>query len=219
MHDDDAQSEHKPRNSGTAGRTQAFLLGSVLLSFMRSPMRIAVTASLLLLLVGCATRTVTPREYLDEQTAATITVVADPWIFTREQSNSATGERDFLNLYAIDVNRMGEHRQYLAVLQSLPDSPGANPSTPTLELHAAGHTISLQPLTEDPQKLGIAQPLAPSYTLTSKWWYFPMDKDALAAVARAQDLQVALIVDDERIPYLVWRDGSAELSELTAVLP
>lgn len=186
-------------------------------------MRIAVTASVLLILVGCtATRSVAPREYLDEQTAATITMVADPWIFTRERSDAALDERDFLNLYAIDVNRMGEHRQYFAVLQSAPvsDTSGTEPPAPVLELRSTEDTVSLQPAAQDARQLGIAQPLAPSYSLTSKWWYFPVDKDALAAIAGSQDLHAVLIAaDGKRTPYVMWRDGSAELSELTAVLP
>src|SRR5262245_32988080 len=82
-------------------------------------MRIAGAIVLALVMAGCATtRPAGPREYLDEQTAATITVVSDPWIFTRERFGAKVDEQDFLNLYGIDVNRQGDHRQYIAVLQS-----------------------------------------------------------------------------------------------------
>src|SRR5262245_7346855 len=102
-------------------------------------MRIAGAVVLLLLVTGCTmTRPVGPREYLDEKTAATITVVSDPWIFTRERFGTAVDQNDFLNVYAIDVNRQGDHRQYLAVLQSVPlkeaEAQGPAPAAPQLEL-------------------------------------------------------------------------------------
>jgi hypothetical protein len=167
-------------------------------------------------LVACAgPRPIAPKEYLDEQTAATIRVVADPWIFVRDRS-AADAERDFLNLYAIDVNRMGEHRQYIAVLQWSPplQSEGV---VPTLELRAGERAITLQPAGESPRQLGIAQPVAQSYS-SAKWWYFPVEKEALTAIARAHDLQAAFVLNDTRIPYTIWRDGRAELAELTEVL-
>lgn len=172
-----------------------------------------------LFLAACAgPRTVTPKEYLDEQTAATIRVVADPWIFTRDRTGAAADQSDFLNLYAIDVNRQGDHRQYIAMLQWAPPPESSTATLPTLELQAGERLIALQPTTEDARKLGIAQPIAESYN-ASKWWYFPVDKQVLGDIARAQDLRATFVMNDERIPYAIWRDGSAELAELTAVLP
>lgn len=204
-------------------------------------MRSFVSTVILLVFAGCATtRAVTPREYLDEETAATVTVVADAWIYSEKRARPAAasmgnrsapaaafpGEfapdnRDFLSVYAIDVNRMGSHRQYLAVLQSHPreGASGAADPTPTLELGVADQTLSLQPITEKPRALGIAQAPAETAMRGSRWWYFPVGKDILAAIAGSRDLQAALVVDGERITYEVWRDGSAELAELTAVLP
>jgi hypothetical protein len=170
------------------------------------------------LLAGCATPTA-PREYLDEQTAATITVVADPWIFVRDLTVSAEAQRDFLNLYAIDVNRMGDHRQYLAVLQWWPPArANAAESLPVLELQAPDGTIALQATAQDARQLGIAQPLATAHSAEAKWWYFPVDKKVLASVARSGKLSATLVANSERTAYVIWRDGSAELTELTTVL-
>jgi hypothetical protein len=188
-------------------------------------MRIAAALVLALVAAGCSTtRPAGPREYLDEKTAATITVVSDPWIFTREQFGSAVDANDFLNLYAIDVNRMGEHRQYLAVLQSVPLEPSTAPDAatdgpPKLELRTGEHKIVLEVAAEDPQALGIAQPIAASYTLTSRWWYFPVSKQTLTTVAGASDLTASMQTQGHRVPYVMWRDGRAAVAELTAVLP
>lgn len=172
----------------------------------------------LLMLSACASQGVTPREYLDEETAATITVVSDPWIFTGERMGALLNDRDYLNMFAIDVNRMGDHRQYLAVLQSIPP-PALAEGVPSLELRGSGQTVLLQHAAGTARQLGIAKPLAPSYSGTAKWWYFPVDKQLLGTVMRANDLQAALITTERRLAYVMWRDGSAEISELTAVLP
>lgn len=167
-------------------------------------------------LTGCAASpTTAPREYLDEQTAATITAVQEPWIFTRAQSD-ANASRDYLHLYAIDVNRMGDHRQYFAALQSAP-MEGAPP--PVLELKAGEEVVTLEAASAQPRELGIAQPIAESYTVTAAWWYFPVDKQTLAKLAAAGDPEVRLINAQGPITYVLWRDGREELSELTAVLP
>jgi hypothetical protein len=179
-------------------------------------MRAAFALVLGLSIIACSSTSVrTPREYLDEQTAATITVVKEPWIFTREVS-TASEQRDYLHLYAIDVNRMGNHRQYVAVLQSTPTQGG---SAPSLELTTAERIVALEATTAEPRELGIAQPIVESYTMTAAWWYFPVDKEQLASLANSSELQARLKVGDQRIPYVLWRDGRNELSELTAVLP
>jgi hypothetical protein len=179
-------------------------------------MRLVFSALLASFLFGCASTPATaPREYLDEQTAATITAVKEPWIFTREQ-NVGNEQRDFLHLYAIDVNRMGEHRQYIAALQS---SAADMAVRPLLELTSGGQTQTLEAVSQSPREIGIAQPIAESYTLTSAWWFFPVDKQTLATLANAGDLRARMIVGNKPIAYVLWRDGRGELSELTAVLP
>lgn len=169
---------------------------------------------------GCATNAaMTPREYLDEQTAATITVVKEPWIFTRElDAPTNLSQRDFLHLYAIDVNRMGDHRQYFALLQSLPSKTPAT-ELPKLELASDEHTMLLEATPIAPRELGIAQPIAEAYTLDARWSYFPVDIETLATLANIRELTATLHVGDEHVPYVLWRNGREELSELTAVLP
>lgn len=161
---------------------------------------------------------VAPREYLDERTAATITVVAQPWIFANERSATG-GERDFLSVHAIDVNRMGDHRQYLAVLQWWPaPATSANASSPALELQSPERTLRLQATTMSARDLGIEQPVASAYSAASKWWYFPVDKQTLAAMAQSQEWRATLSFGEERIAYIKWRDGRAELAELSDAL-
>ncbi len=182
-------------------------------------MRSVPFSILCLSLCACGTeRVVTPREYLDERTAATITVVRDPWIFTRGTVSAGSGEyRDFLHLYAVDVNRMGEHKQYVAAL--IPEQVSDVADPPQLELKAAGWSMGLQASHVETREIGIAQPVAESYALAASWWYFPVDKQKLATIANAPDFEAVLVWDDERTSYAMWRSGREELSEFTAVLP
>ncbi|HEU4601429.1 MAG TPA: hypothetical protein VFS24_05650 [Steroidobacteraceae bacterium] len=167
------------------------------------------------LLAACATtHSTTPREYLDEQTAATIKVVADPWIFSRERTSSAVDTHDYLNIYAIDVNRMGEHRQYLAVLKAWPE----NSASSTLELTTQDGTITLAPTSQSARELGIAQPIASTFAYDATWRYFPIDKEVIAKLGRSPDLRAAVTTSDTRVAYTMWRDGSAEMTELAAEL-
>lgn len=187
---------------------------------MRASARMVLLAALSAL-VACASAPDTPREYLDEQTAATITVAADAWVFTREASLAENVERDFLHIYAIDVNRMGEHLQYLAVLQSAPPEGVADgrQSRPQLHLHAADESLQFDALDTEPKALGIAAPIADSYTLTSRWWYFPADKQTLRRLSQIPAAKAEMLFPAQRLSYVVWRDGRSELAELTDVLP
>jgi hypothetical protein len=181
-------------------------------------MRLLSIVLVSVMLSGCVTPTVTPRHYLDEETAATITLVAEPWIFTGGQVTFSSKDRDYLNLFAVDINRMGTHRQYLAALVSTPPLL-SDPSQLILELQGGGQTISLRPTMDDMRKLGFSKPLAPAYSPTARWWYFPVTKDILGTVMRSKDLGAVLSAGDKRMVYSIWRDGSAEIAELTAVLP
>ncbi len=185
---------------------------------MQAGLLIALTVSI----SACSTERVTaPREYLDEHTAATITVVKDPWIFTRASVHAGSGQyRDFLHLYAVDVNRMGDHKQYLAALYSLAaESTPSSESPATLELKTRNGSISLNASTAEPKELGIVQPIAPSYALDATWSYFPVDKQTLATIANTTEMDASIVRGDEKTDYAQWRDGRDELSELTAVLP
>jgi hypothetical protein len=164
-----------------------------------------------LAIAGCATsKSVTPREYLDEQTAATITVVADPWIFTRK---NAPPQLDFFNLYAIDVNRMGDHRKYFAVVHYWPSAELLASGAPALVLSGGAKELKLAAVAETPRSLGIAQPLDKSAPSSSRTWLYPVDSATLQAIAQSRQLAAALVTEKVNAEYAVWRDGSTELSE------
>ncbi|HEY4366180.1 MAG TPA: hypothetical protein VGN07_03030 [Steroidobacteraceae bacterium] len=207
-------------------------------------MRSFTTLFVLATLAGCATQhATTPREYLDQETAATVTVVSDPWIFAGksnertlptvmddrsaaaaamagERPEFVSSKRELISIYAIDVNRMGTHRQYLAVPQALPRVSGESASAaPILELRIANQTLSLQPIAQDPRELGIAKAPVGGHGRASQWSYFAVSRDTFTSIARSPGLQATLVVAGDRRAYEIWRDGSAEMAGLAAVLP
>jgi hypothetical protein len=186
-------------------------------------LRSALLLAFVALLTGCSTaKPLTPREFLDEQTAATITVVAEPMILVGETSSPERRDLeragDYLEIYGIDVNRMGSHRQYFAVLSWFPLSQGAGTAPTALTLQLGQETLELLPANEEPRTLGISAPLAPSFSKTSVWWYFPTDAATLKKVASSPELRATVATPERHLAYVVFDDGRAELAELTTVL-
>jgi len=184
-------------------------------------MRVAVSISLFLLLAtGCATSN-GPRQYLDEVTAATVTVTAKPWVFVANDPNAVFDKRGYLSLYTLDVNHAGSHQPYFAAMQSSFDVglPNEKSSPPTLEIQANGQTLVFHSTPQDPRQLGLAQPLEQPFASQSRWWYFVVTKQDIAAVAQLQAPQILLTSGDVRFTYVEFRNGSKELRELAAALP
>ena len=191
-------------------------------------MRAIMVAGLLTVLGGCATTSSQqPREFLDEQTAATITVVAQPLIFVdttpqavrleRDRGLAAGSSRDYLELYGIDVNRMGTHRQYFVVQQWLAEK--TLPGDAVLELQTSEGPVVLRSTGEEPRQLGVSAPIAQGFSKSSRWWYFPTDTATLRKVAAASALDATLVIADKRIAYTIFSDGRAQLGELASALP
>lgn len=187
----------------------------------------------LTVLGGCATSAppTAPRQYLDEQTVVTVTTVAtsidlvnaasrglDRWRRDRNSPKHKEQELDLIELHGVDVNRMGTHVQYLAVLKWLVPKELAGAS-PELTLKVDDESIELRYPELDARKLGMSQPLGPSFSSNSQWWYFPMNTATLAKIANATQLSAQLTFGDQVTQYVLTNDGRAQLIGLTNALP
>lgn len=193
----------------------------------------ATVLSLAFLLCGCASTnpSTAPRQYLDEQTAVTVTTVAasidlvnaasrgsDRWRRDRNSPKHREQELDLIELHGVDFNRMGTHVQYLAVLKWLVPKELAGAS-PELVLKVDSDSLELRNPELDARKLGMSQPLGPSFSSTSQWWYFAMDTATLARIASATQLSAQLTLGDQVTQYILTSDGRAQLGELAQSLP
>lgn len=189
-------------------------------------MRATAILFLVTFLAACVTPSMAPREFLDERTAATITVVAEPVIFVgasslaaridRPRSDFGAANRDYIELYGIDVNRMGSHRQYFVVQKWL---GGQADASAVLALQTGEGTVELTSTAEDLRELGLSGPIARGSSRASQWWYFPTDTATLRRVANAGSLAATLTVGDQRLAYELFSDGRAQLGELASALP
>ncbi len=72
--------------------------------------RVAASAATVNLLIGCAVTPdpQSPREYLDQTTAATVIIVARPMVFAHEKPELAVHMRDYVTLAAATIDRSGK---------------------------------------------------------------------------------------------------------------
>ena len=167
--------------------------------------------AVVVLLAGCATPLPGggEREYLDQQTAATVTVGAPALVFARERPDLAVHARDYLTLVPVDVNRSGAHAQYFVGYawstidkRSLADEP-AMPSR--FELVADGRRI---PLVQHPgslHELGLGEPPVPPPARSATLLVAPASREQQDFVLSAADVRAVLVRDQGSERYELWR--------------
>jgi hypothetical protein len=156
---------------------------------------------------------------MDDETAATVTAVARPWLFVAD--TSAPGGRtsgDLLNLHALEINKAGDHRLYLAIQQSSFDKQPVLTSNPILKLIAGDSIFSLTALQESPRQLGLSKPLDSSMHRSSQWWFFPLTKDELAAIANSEALKASVELDQAPVAYVEFENRMREFAEFAKAL-
>lgn len=167
--------------------------------------------AVVVLLAGCATPAPggAGREYLDEQTAATVTVGAPALVFARERPDLAVHARDYLTIVPVDVNRSGAHAQYfVGYAWSTIDkrSLAGEPATPSqFELVADGRRI---PLVQHPgslHELGLGEPPVPPPARSATLVVAPASREQQDFVLSAADVRAVLVRDEGSARYELWR--------------
>lgn len=159
-------------------------------------------------LAGCAASApVAEHEYLDEVTAATVTIGTPVLVFARERPELAVHARDYLTLVPVDVNRAGTHAQYFvgyawSTIDKRSVADGAA-SQARFELVADGRRIALVPHEGSLRELGLGEvPLqAPS-------------RSAALLVASATREQQQYVADAAELRAVLVRAGASERFDL-----
>ena len=151
-----------------------------------------------------------PREYLDEQTAATITVVAEPLLFALPRPELAANVRDYVTLAAAAVNRNGKVSYVLiAYFWSTVDPrlrPEPLPSPEPLVLQADDRRIELALRGHSAHEAGIGEPvLAPPGTAVTPNVY-GTDLATLRFVTEARHLTLLADSGGTALSYELWED-------------
>jgi hypothetical protein len=179
-----------------------------------------VAVAMFLLAVGaCASRPSDgTRQYLDERSAATVTVSQESLVFARERPELAVHARDYLTLVPIDVNRMGTHVLYFyGFVWSTIDKRGASASeegTTRFEIVADGRRIPLVPVEATPRELGLAEPPVRAPSGSARLLIARTDRQTLNLLAGAGELRAAELRDGVSESYELWSGNPGSLLAL-----
>jgi len=180
---------------------------------------------LMLTLVGCGTAP-TVKSWLDPVSSATITAQTQPLIVARDEQTRSNSERDFAQLAAVEVNRMGERRLYLVVVlwsserRTLTERDEFEKSFARVELRIADRSTTLARHQGDIAELGVGQSPLPLPIPGTQQLFFPIERVDLNALASSNRVQlVALGQPDAPQLYEEWQDGRRSLNDFLGQLP
>jgi hypothetical protein len=162
-----------------------------------------------------------PHSLLDRSTGATILLSDSAWTLALEQPALAAHARDYIALYAAEINIAGKRRHYLAAFfwsTVLGRGDFAGP-VPEITLRADDRVLHLKPAAANPRDLGISRwPLklpGPDARLA----IYEVDVALLRQLSVARQVQVRPETDPTLPPELwfeEWRDGRKAFGEFTA---
>jgi hypothetical protein len=183
------------------------------------------TLLFLLTLIGCSSAP-TVKSWLDPVSAATITAQGEPLIVARDEQMRSTNERDFAQLTAVEVNRMGQRRLYLvAVLWTSAQQTRAardefEKSFERVELRMDDRSFTLARHQGDVTELGIGQSPLPLPVHGTQQLFFPIERADLTTLANSNRVQlVALGRPDTPLLYEEWQGGRRSLNDFLEQLP
>lgn len=178
-----------------------------------------------LLLAGCSVSPA-PRTWLDSATAATLTAQSAPLVLARDEQMRAVNVRDYAQLGAIEVNRMGERELYLAIVfWSTIDRPQNEheqlaAAFARVDIQADDRTIGLARAQGSPHPPGIGTRPFPHPAPGAQDAYFPIDRSELQAIARSRHLSLTTRGHArDSIRYAEWRGDREGLERFLAALP
>jgi hypothetical protein len=179
----------------------------------------------LLMLTGCVTQP-SVKSWLDPVSMATITAQSDPMVLIRQEKRRTANGRDYAQLTAIEVNRMGERKLYLvAVLWSNAQLTGKQwqnfeNTFEQIEVRLDDSPMTLTRLPDDVAALGIGQSPLPLQIPGTRQIYYSIDRPELRAIVASTRIELtALGRADAPQPFEEREDGRRSLSDFLAQLP
>ncbi len=158
------------------------------------------------------------RQYLDEKSAATVTVTRNALVFARDRPEFAVHARDYLTVVPIDVNRMGSHAIYFycyawSTIDKRSSITGGGGSA-QFEIIADGRRIPLVPMNATARELGLAEPPLRAPSGSARLLIARTDRETLAIVANAGEISAAELNDGLSEPYVLWSGNPGALLAL-----
>jgi hypothetical protein len=181
-------------------------------------------AGLLLCQQACTTQPdLAPTERLDMRSAVNTTIMAEPWVYSREVPTLAANSRDYLNLGVVETNRAGLRGYWLGVVawSTIDRSALRGPAVPvepgTIELNWADGTMELVPDPAGRAAIGAGQPIfrGPQPEYEDAWYLLSMAQLARLAESPPDSVTVAL-PEGRSVVYTAWRVERGALDEFLA---
>ncbi len=179
----------------------------------RPVVRRATTAAVILALFvtsGCASSPATgSREYLDERTAATITVGGETMVFAYDRPELGINARDYVTLTAVDVNTSGQHAlHFVGYSWSTLDKRGVAEGDSRYEIIANDRTLPLQPMPGGFRSIGVNEPPIPVPSRSALPLTAPITRDQLQFLLDTPDARVVRTRDGVMERFDLWRGPS-----------
>ncbi|MET0535991.1 MAG: hypothetical protein ABW171_17380 [Steroidobacter sp.] len=180
----------------------------------------------LLSLAGCATtQPITVTSWLDSVSAVTITAQSEALVMERFEKRRTINGRDYAQLTAIEVNRMGDRKLYLvAVLWSNAQLSGKQwdnfeSSFAQVEVRLDEQALTLNRHT-DIAALGIGQSPMPLPIPGARQIIYPIERAQLQAIAGAQSVELTSMGGPVAPQlYEEHKDGRHSLNDFLSQLP
>ena len=160
---------------------------------------------------GCASSGgLRPVEFLDEHTAASVTVVAKPLAFAHPRANVAANVTEFVSITAVAVDRDGK-RDYLLVTHvwSTAGPDRADQSGRSVVLKADDRRIHFGDTQLTLQDFGVSVPVQAAAGIAPISTATPTDLSTLQFIAAARSL---VVESPGTAPYALFEDGRASLA-------
>jgi len=187
------------RHARGRGATQRTVVRTTLL---------ATPIAAVLITTGCASRQAAgPRVYLDEHTAATITVAGENMVFAYDRPELGVNARDYVTLTAVDVNTSGRHALHLVGFAwSTLDKRAVTEGDSRYEIVADDRTLPLQAMPEGFRAIGLNEPPIPVPSRTAVPLAAPVTRDQLQFLRDTPDVRVLRTRSGVMERFELWRD-------------
>ncbi|MGH8133017.1 MAG: hypothetical protein ACRETG_04820 [Steroidobacteraceae bacterium] len=156
-----------------------------------------------------------PQEYLDQETAATITVVGEPLVFAITRTDVAANARDYATLAAAAVDRSGKVTYVVIAYFWSTVDPRARleplPSPDPLVLQADDRRIELHLRGHSAYDAGIGVPVhaPPGPPVTPN--VYGTDLATVRFIGEARQLALIIDTDASSLSYGLWEDRRGAL--------
>jgi hypothetical protein len=156
-----------------------------------------------------------PREYLDEDTAATVTVVGEPLVFAYARPALAANQRDYVTLAAAAANRNRKISYVLIAYFWSTVDPRLRreplPSPEQLVLQADDRRIELHLQGHSPHEAGIGAPVHAPPGADATPDVYGTDLGTIRFIGEARQLTIVVDSDPAPITYELWEDRRVAL--------